>query len=126
VCEVEWHDAAAEDLLVKVGSDVAGELVRIAPLLLTSSPVERGKDGGRLGQFFWRRGLSEQRRNELDSEEKRGEDHDDEGKHSWDFVYVYKASNLPGYDFKVLVVLSNEELGAALDDISSLDYVPRD
>jgi hypothetical protein len=119
VYTVEWTTPAGEDLFAKVRShSVAKDLVMVAREALDAPP---SRDGGMLGSLLWRRGLTPQRREDLDAAAARNKDLDDSPERAWDYVLAYKRRR-GGY--LVLGVYTNGELAAGLVDLASFDYVP--
>jgi len=70
--EVEWSEAAVEDLLARVKHQwVADELMYVAQ---TSLDQHHPPDGGTAPPLYWRRGLTVQQRARLDAAQSRGSD----------------------------------------------------
>ncbi|MEU4442483.1 hypothetical protein AB0K14_01695 [Actinosynnema sp. NPDC050801] len=119
--EVEWTDAAAEDLYLKVSSAVAEELLAVSRDALDLPPSEYG---GPLGDRLWRRGVSRQRQKQLDAVTGTLDDFDESRPDAWDYVLVYQVRGLRRSRYRVLAVISNGELAAALNEWPGLDAPP--
>jgi hypothetical protein len=113
--EVEWSEAAVEDLLARVKHQwVADELMYVAQ---TSLDQHHPPDGGTAPPLYWRRGLTVQQRARFDAAQSRGEDYDHD-EQPWHYVLYYrrqpKIIRRPGY--LVLAVRRDRELLAELLD----------
>jgi hypothetical protein len=113
--EVEWSEAAVEDLLARVKYQrVADELLHVAQ---TSLDEHRPPDGGTAPPLYWRRGLTVHQRAMLDAAQSRGEecDHDEQ---PWYYVLYYRRQPkiIGRRGYLVLAVRRDRELLAALLD----------
>ena len=121
VYEVEWTDAAAEDLCLKVPADVARELVAICDDVLDLPPSQYG---GPLGDRLWRRGISRQRQKEIDAAAGALDDLGPIGPDPGDYVLIYQERGLVRSRYRVIAVITNGELAAALTEWPGLDNPP--
>ncbi|MEU4739278.1 hypothetical protein AB0G02_02285 [Actinosynnema sp. NPDC023658] len=119
--DVEWTDAAAEDLYLKAPSDVAEELLAISRDALDLPPSQYG---GPLGDKRWRRGVSRQRQKELDAVAGTLHDLDRSGPQACDYILVYQERGVLKSRYRVLAVISNGELAAAVNEYPNLDTPP--
>ena len=121
---VRWLDVADEELFTKVhAQDVARELIEVANTLLDDM---NPPDGGQAPPLCWRRGITTQRRAELDAAEAAGVDLDNGNERAWDHVLVYrrdpKLRRILSLKTAYLIIgiVSNADVFAGLLDMDDL------
>jgi hypothetical protein len=116
--EVEWSGPALEDLFARVEQQrVADELLHVAA---TALDEHHPPDGGAVPPYYWRRGLTPQRREMLDAAEAFGQDHD-QHEQPWHYVLYYRRQPTirTRRRYLVLAVRRAGDILAALLDLGS-------
>lgn len=111
--KVIWCERAREDFTLKVRTRrVAQKLLEVAEEALDD---HQPPDGGHVndhGTLYWRRGLTNAERAELDAAEACGHCLDDGREHGYDFLFVYQRIN-DGWE--ILALLDSKDIGWGLE-----------
>ncbi|MCW2899053.1 MAG: hypothetical protein JWO67_1318 [Streptosporangiaceae bacterium] len=113
---VVFSARAVEDLLLKVRTErVKSDLRRVAEVALDDHCPPDGGVVREHGTVYWRRGLTTERRHELNRAETRGTDCDDGTREqAYNFVFVYRRRGALGGGWYIIMLLHIGEFGAGI------------
>lgn len=118
----EFRPRAVEDL-EQLDLEVCDELLHVIDTELSRAPDSNDPDEGRVGRenLLYRRGLTREKRRQLDAADARGEDCDTKGpgKHAWQYFIIYRpmkplerARTGKPHGLMIVRIIGEDEVGA--------------